>query len=54
MRKQELYNILIDGKLVFSSLTQMEMFDRLEDLSIEYYQTGTPNPNSIKTQIVKE
>jgi len=54
MKKQELYNILINDKLVFSSLTQMEMFDRLEDLSIEFYQTGTPNPNDIKTEIIVE
>ena len=54
MKNQELYNILINDKLVFSSLTQMEMFERLEDLSIEFYQTGTPNPNDIKTEIIVE
>mgnify|MGYP001321110762 FL=1 len=54
MKKQELYNIIVNNKVVFSSLTQMEMFERLEDLSIEFYQTGTPNPNDIKTEIIKE
>jgi len=54
MKKQELYNIIVNNKVMFSSLTQMEMFERLEDLSIEFYQTGTPNPNNIKTEIIKE
>ena len=42
------------NKVVFSSLSQMEMFERLEDLSIEFYQTGTPHPNDIKTEIITE
>ena len=50
MKKQESYNILIKGKVIFSNLSQMEMFDRLEDLSIEFYQTGAPHPNDIKTE----
>ena len=54
MRKQELYNIIVNNKVVFSSLSQMEMFERLEDLSIEFYQTGAPHPNDIKTEIIKE
>ena len=54
MRKLESYNILIDGKLVYSSLSELEYFNRLEDLSIEFYQTGTPHPDSIKTEVIKE
>ena len=54
MKKQELYSILIKGKVVFSSLSEYEMFERLEDLSIEYYQTGQPDPNDIKTEITTE
>jgi hypothetical protein len=54
MKKQELYNIIVKDKVVFSSLSQMEMFERLEDLSIEFYQTGTPHPNQIRTEIIKE
>ena len=54
MRKLESYNILIDGKLVYSSLSELEYFNRLEDLSIEFYQTGTPHPDSITTEVIKE
>ena len=54
MKKQESYNILIKGKVVFSDLSEYEMFERLEDLSIEFYQTGIPDPNDIKTKIIEE
>ena len=54
MKKQESYNIIVNNKVIFSSLSKMEMFDRLEDLSIEFYQTGTPHPNDIKTEIITE
>ena len=54
MKKQESYNILIKDKVIFSSLSEYEMFERLEDLSIEYYQTGQPHPNDIKTEITTE
>ena len=47
----EKYNIYRNGKQIFSGLTQMEYLDRMEDLSIEYYQTGHPNPQDLKTEI---
>ena len=54
MKKQESYNILIKGKEIFSSLSQYELFERLEDLSIEYYETGAPHPNDITTETITE
>jgi len=51
MKNQELYNILIKDKVVFSDLPEYEMFERLEDLSIEFYQTGQPHPSDIRTEI---
>ena len=50
----EKYNIYCKGKEIFSGLTQMEYFDRMEDLSIEYYQTGHPNPQDLKTEIYQD
>ena len=54
MKKQESYNILIKDKVIFSNLSEYEMFERLEDLSIEFYQTGLPHPGDIKTEITTE
>ena len=45
------YHILIGGKKTFKSLTEEEYFDIMEDLSIEFYQTGSPKPRDIETQM---
>ena len=54
MKKLELYKVTIDGKEVFSGLTQMEYFNIMDNLSIEYYQTGSPHPDTIKIEIYLE
>lgn len=48
------YNILCKGRRIYSSLTEEEYFDVMEDLSIEFYQTGSPNPEDIETEILLE
>ena len=45
------YDVLIKGKKVHENLTQFEYMELLEDLSIEFYQTGAPNPDDITTEI---
>ena len=50
----ELYNIYCKGRKLYSNLTQEEYFDTMEDLSIEFYQTGTPRPEDLNTEIIKE
>jgi hypothetical protein len=56
MKKQELsetkYNIRCRGRKIYSSLTEEEYFEIMEDLSIQYYQTGTPHPDEIETEII--
>jgi len=48
------YNILCRGRKIYTNLTEGEYFNIMEDLSIEYYQTGSPNPNEIETEIFEE
>ena len=50
----ERYNILCKGKRIYTSLTEEEYFDIMENLSIEYYQTGSPSPDDIETDILLE
>ena len=50
----ERYNILCKGRRIYSSLTEDEYFNVMEDLSIEYYQTGTPRPEDLETEILLE
>ena len=49
MKRQELYKILINDKEVFTALGQGEYFSIMEDLALEFYQTGSPRPDTIKT-----
>ena len=53
MMAQESYTILHKGKVLYKNLTQEEYFDIMEDLSIEFYQKGSPNPSNIETKITK-
>ena len=48
----ETYNILCKDRKIYSSLTEEEYFDIMEDLAIEYYQTGTPKPEDLETEII--
>jgi len=50
----ETYNILCKGRKIFSSLTQEEYMNIMEDLAIQYYQTGSPDPNDLETEIIGE
>jgi hypothetical protein len=51
---KERYNILCKGRRIYTSLTEEEYFNTMEDLSIEYYQTGSPNPSDLETEILME
>mgnify|MGYP003343131664 FL=1 len=50
----ERYNILCKGRRVYTALTEEEYFNVMEDLSIEYYQTGSPLPEDLETEILLE
>ena len=54
MRKRELYRIIRDGKVIIDDLSQMEYFDIMEDLAIEFYQTGSPTNEQLKTETYLE
>ena len=51
--KQTKYTILHKGKTLYKNLTQEEYFDIMEDLSIEYYQKGSPRPQDLETKIIE-
>jgi hypothetical protein len=46
------YNILVDGRKIYSNLSEEEYFDIMEDLSNMYYETGSPHPTDIDTEII--
>ena len=50
------YDILCKGERMYKNLGQLEYFEVMEDLALEYYQTGSPDPAELETKIyeVKE
>ena len=48
------YNIICKGRRIYTSLTEEEYFNTMEDLSIEFYQTGSPRPEDLETEILLE
>jgi hypothetical protein len=48
------YNILCKGKKIHSALTEEEYLEVIGDLALEYYQTGSPLPEDITTEIIGE
>ncbi len=54
MKKQELYRIIVGEKVLYNDLSQGEYFERMEDLSVEFYQTGFPRPDEIITETYLE
>ena len=54
MKKQESYSIFRNGEEVFSNLTEGEYFERMQDYAIEFYQTGHPTQDELKTIINTE
>ena len=53
-KMKEVYNILCNGRKIYSNLSEEEYFNVMEDLADEFYQTGSPNPNEIETEITGE
>ena len=49
---KEKYNILYETRIIFENLTEDEYFDKMEELSQEFYDTGTPNPQDLTTEII--
>ena len=48
---KEYYNIIFNNEILYSELTEEEYFNTMEDLSVQFYQTGSPPPEQLKTEI---
>jgi len=46
------YTILHKGKVLYKNLTEDEYFDIMENLSIEFYQKGSPRPQDLETKMI--
>ena len=52
--RRTLYTILKNGEEVFSGLSQSEYFDRMQDFAVEFYLTGSNNPDEFTTEMTEE
>ena len=48
------YNIICKGEVIYSKLTEEEYFDKLEELSQDFYINGVPHPEDLKTVILMD
>jgi len=48
------YNIVCRGRKIYKALTEAEYFDIMEDLSLQFYQTGSPSPDELETEMYKD
>jgi hypothetical protein len=48
------FNIYLNEKLLDEDLTENEYFDRMQSLAEDFYQSGSPNPENLKTEIVSD
>jgi hypothetical protein len=52
MKKQESFRILCNGRVIYQNLSQKEMFEIMDDLSQQFYDTGLPNPEDLVVECV--
>jgi len=48
MKKLGLFEIRVSGELVYSVNNEDDALDKLQDLALEYYETGSPDPSTIE------
>ena len=51
MKKQELYSISHEGKILYEGLTEEEYMDKMQDLADEFFANGTPHPLELETDV---
>jgi len=49
----EFYRICVEGRVVFSG-DEDEALDMIQDLSVQYYETGSPDPSTITLERIPE
>jgi hypothetical protein len=52
MKKQESFRILCNGRVIYQDLSQEEMFETMDDLSQQFYDTGLPNPDDLVVECI--
>jgi hypothetical protein len=54
MKKQESFRILCNGRVLYQCLSQDEMFEVMDELSQQYYETGVPKPEDLVVECTSD
>lgn len=54
MKKQESFRILCNDRVIYQDLSQDEVFDIMDDLSQQFYETGVPKPEDLMVECVSD
>ena len=54
MKKQELYSISHNNKILYEGLTEEEYMDKMQDLADKFFETGSPHPLELITDVKLE
>jgi hypothetical protein len=49
----ETYRILCNGRVIYNEISQDEMFDIIDELSEQFYETGVPNPGDLMVECIR-
>jgi hypothetical protein len=50
MKKQELFDILCNGRVIYKDLSEEDLMDAMDDLSQQFYETGVPKPEDLMVE----
>jgi hypothetical protein len=52
MKKPESFRILCGGRVIYQNLSQEELFETMDELSNQFYETGLPNPDDLMVECI--
>lgn len=52
MKKQESFRILCNGRILYQCLSQDDMFEIMDELAQQFYETGLPNPDDLMVECI--
>jgi len=52
MKKQESFRILCNGRVLYQYLSQEDLWDVMDELSQQFYETGLPNPADLVVECI--
>lgn len=50
MKKQELFDILCNGRVIYKDLSEEDLMNVMDDLSQQFYETGVPKPDELMVE----